>query len=44
MTKLPTPGLILIKEFEGCNLHAYPDPRTGGKPITIGWGATKTLN
>ncbi|MFN6537924.1 MAG: lysozyme [Nostoc sp. EkiNYC01] len=44
MTKLPTSGLNLIKEFEGCNLHAYPDPRTGGKPITIGWGATKKLD
>lgn len=43
MTNLPTSGLNLIKEFEGCNLHAYPDPRTGGKPITIGWGATKKL-
>ncbi|MEH2201176.1 lysozyme [Nostoc sp.] len=44
MTKLPAPGVDLIKEFEGCNLHAYPDPRTGGKPITIGWGATKKLD
>lgn len=44
MTNLPTPGLNLIKEFEGCNLHAYPDPLTGGKPITIGWGATKKLD
>ncbi|MHC5779315.1 lysozyme [Nostoc sp.] len=38
---LPKSGVDLIKEFEGCNLHAYPDPRTGGKPITIGWGATE---
>ncbi|MBW4677141.1 MAG: lysozyme [Desmonostoc geniculatum HA4340-LM1] len=44
MTKLPTPGVNLIKEFEGCFLHAYPDPRTGGKPITIGWGSTKKLD
>ncbi|QLE42256.1 lysozyme [Nostoc sp. C052] len=44
MTNLPTSGIDLIKEFEGCNLHAYPDPRTGGKPITIGWGATKKLD
>jgi lysozyme len=44
MTNLPTPGINLIKEFEGCNFHAYPDPRTGGKPITIGWGATKKLD
>ncbi len=31
----------LIKEFEGCNLSAYPDPHTGGLPITIGWGSTR---
>ena len=42
-SSLPLSGLSLVKEFEGCNLHAYPDPRTGGKPITIGWGATKKL-
>jgi lysozyme len=44
MNYLPESGINLIKEFEGCNLHAYPDPRTGGKPITIGWGATKKLD
>jgi lysozyme len=33
-------GIALIKEFEGCHLQAYPDPLTGGKPITIGWGNT----
>jgi GH24 family phage-related lysozyme (muramidase) len=26
--------------FEGCRLDAYKDPRTGGLPITIGWGST----
>lgn len=26
--------------FEGCRLKAYVDPRTGGLPITIGWGST----
>ena len=31
----------LIKEFEGCKLSAYPDPHTGGLPITIGWGSTR---
>ena len=41
MTSLPISGINLIKEFEGCFLKAYPDPLTGGKPITIGWGATK---
>lgn len=39
--KLPLPGVALIKEFEGLYLKAYPDPRTGGKPITIGWGSTR---
>lgn len=33
-------GIDLIKEFEGCELEAYPDPGTGGTPITIGYGAT----
>ena len=33
-------GIDLIKEFEGCHLQAYPDPKTGGDPWTIGWGAT----
>jgi lysozyme len=30
----------LIKQFEGCRLQAYPDPKTGGDPWTVGWGAT----
>jgi GH24 family phage-related lysozyme (muramidase) len=34
------PALVLIKEFEGCRLEAYPDPGTGGAPWTIGWGTT----
>jgi lysozyme len=34
-------GLKLIKEFEGCHLNAYPDPLSGGLPITIGWGTTR---
>lgn len=33
-------AMALIKRFEGCKLTAYPDPGTGGKPITIGWGST----
>jgi GH24 family phage-related lysozyme (muramidase) len=37
-------GIALIKEFEGCHLQAYPDPLTGGKPITIGWGNTCRLD
>ncbi len=35
-----TPCLAIVKEFEGCKLKAYPDPGTGGKPWTIGWGST----
>ncbi len=31
---------ILIKQYEGCRLDAYPDPATGGEPWTIGWGST----
>lgn len=33
-------GLDLIKSFEGLALKAYPDPATGGEPITIGYGHT----
>lgn len=31
----------MIREFEGCHLKAYPDPKTGAAPITIGWGSTR---
>ncbi|WP_447875217.1 lysozyme [Serratia fonticola] len=34
-------GIALIKSFESLELKAYPDPATGGKPWTIGWGHTK---
>lgn len=33
-------GYDLIKEFEDCQLKAYPDPKTGADPWTVGWGAT----
>lgn len=33
-------GYDLIKEFEDCELEAYPDPKTGADPWTVGWGAT----
>lgn len=37
----PSPACIaLIKRFEGCRLHAYPDPQSGCDPWTIGWGST----
>lgn len=38
---LPICGVELIKKFEKCKLKAYYDPRTGGLPITIGWGSTR---
>ena len=25
-------------------MNAYPDPRTGAEPITIGWGSTRDFN
>lgn len=37
-------ALEIIKKFEGCSLSAYPDPGTGGKPFTIGWGSTRYSN
>lgn len=44
---LGEPGMKLIQSFEGCEkdgpggtFAAYPDPGTGDKPWTIGWGAT----
>ena len=37
-------GIALIKNIEKCRLNAYLDPRTGGKPITIGWGSTTKRN
>lgn len=38
--KISETGLNLIKSFEGLELKAYPDPGTGGEPITIGYGHT----
>ena len=38
--QINTAGERLIKSFEGLELEAYPDPGTGGKPWTIGYGAT----
>lgn len=39
--KIGPKGIALVKEFEGCELTAYPDPGTGGDPWTIGWGTTR---
>lgn len=33
-------GLVLIKKSEGFRGNAYPDPATGGKPYTVGYGTT----
>lgn len=38
--KIGPDGIALIKEYEGCELKAYPDPGTGGEPWTIGVGHT----
>ena len=34
-------GIDLITHFEGLYLEAYPDPGSGGKPYTIGYGTTQ---
>jgi lysozyme len=39
--KTSVKGREFIKGFEALRLKAYPDPGTGGKPWTIGWGHTK---
>lgn len=39
--KTSNSGRTFIKGFESLELKAYPDPGTGGKPWTIGWGHTK---
>lgn len=42
-SQLPACGVDLIKQFEGCELEAYPDPLSGGDPWTIGWGSTRNI-
>lgn len=39
--KISHRGLKLIKESEGLELKAYPDPATGKNPFTIGFGSTR---
>lgn len=39
--KISNAGLSLIKEFEGLELSAYPDPATKADPWTIGYGHTR---
>ncbi len=38
--RLSAKGLAFIAAHEACYLFAYPDPGTGGDPITIGFGHT----
>jgi len=38
--RLSHDGAELMHRFEACRLEAYPDPKTGGDPWTIGWGHT----
>ncbi len=38
--KMSNEGLALIKSFEGLRFKAYPDPKTGAKPYTLGHGTT----
>jgi len=40
ITKVSQAGLDLIKTFEGFSAKPYPDPGSGGLPITIGYGST----
>jgi lysozyme len=40
MMNISGEGAALIKLFESCRLEAYPDPGTGDRPWTIGWGHT----
>ncbi len=37
---IPPQAIDLVKQFEGCRLNSYPDPATGDKPWTIGYGHT----
>lgn len=40
----PICGIEMIQRFENCHLTAYPDPKTKGRPYTIGWGSTRKRN
>jgi lysozyme len=37
-------GISRSPGMEGCVLHAYPDPASGGPPITIGYGSTEMID
>jgi lysozyme len=40
MRSIPAAAVSFIAAHEACKLTAYPDPATGGKPWTIGFGST----
>lgn len=40
VTTTGTAGIYLIKGFEGFERKPYPDPATGARPYTIGYGTT----
>lgn len=40
MRPIPQQAVDLVGRWEACVLQAYPDPATGGEPITIGYGHT----
>ncbi|MDJ0715586.1 MAG: lysozyme [Prochloraceae cyanobacterium] len=50
-SEIPQCGIDLIKEFEGCHelrndgrVYAYPDPLSGDRQVTIGYGSTYKLD
>jgi GH24 family phage-related lysozyme (muramidase) len=43
-SEIPERAIEFIKKFEVFYADAYPDPRTKGKPITIGYGSTRKLD
>ena len=40
MPTINAAGLAIVKQCEGCELSAYPDPGSGGEPFSIGFGHT----
>lgn len=39
-SRIPDAAIQIVKQFEGLRFVAYPDPATGGKPYTVGYGHT----
>lgn len=44
MRKVSRIGIDIIKQFEGFSAKPYPDPGTGAKPYTIGYGTIQYEN